>query len=59
VAAEANILEAGTTTAIVLAVVAVAAEAEVAPDRQHQEVSSPTASGIVIARHAYLPSISK
>jgi hypothetical protein len=52
-------LEVDTTIAIVLAVVAVAAGAEVAPDRQHQEVSSPTVSGIVIARHAYRPSISK
>jgi hypothetical protein len=59
VAAEASILEAGTTTAIVLAVVAVAAEAEAAPDRQHPEASSPTVFGIVIARHAYRPSISK
>ena len=58
-AAEANMLEVDTTIAIVLAVVAVAAGAEVVPDRQHQEVSSPTVSGIVIARHAYRPSISK
>jgi hypothetical protein len=59
VAAEATILEAGTTTAIILAVVAVAAEAEAAPDRQHLEASSPTVFGIAIARHDYLPNISK
>lgn len=58
-AAEASMLEADTTIAIVLAAVAVAVVIEAAPDRQHQEAFSQMASGIVIARHAYLPSISK
>jgi hypothetical protein len=52
-------LEADTTIAIVLAAVAVAVVVEAAPDRQHQEAFSQMAFGIVIARHACLPSISK
>jgi hypothetical protein len=52
-------LAADTTIAIVLAVVAVAAQAEVLPDPQHQEVSSPTVFGIAIVRLAFQPNTSK
>jgi hypothetical protein len=52
-------LEADTTIAIVLAVVAVVAEAEALPDLQHQKASSQMVSGIVTARLACQQSTSR
>jgi hypothetical protein len=58
-AAEASMVEADTTIAIVPAAVLVAVEAEALPDLQRRKASLPMVSGIVTARLASLPSTSK